>query len=174
LDKLPLRGQARSPLKYSNCGVCSCVGRSVWEEVCPLGTNFCPPGLTLGAKTCGHVGILEGVVLWLMDSVVKSECINFCTLPIKLVESFNLSTDGHSVKASLILIIKSAVPHPNNVILVIERKRQYLIGLRGLTDELMIFPAPCEEIYNGSASVNKSRMSQILYRTFFATELAAK
>jgi hypothetical protein len=45
----------------------------------------------LGAKTfkkCCHVGILEVVVHWPLASSVKAEWTNFCSPPIKLLESF--------------------------------------------------------------------------------------
>jgi hypothetical protein len=61
---------------------------------------------TLGTKTskkCYHVGILEVVVHWLLDSSMKAKRTNFCSSPIKLLESFVRLTDGHSVKCPLFL-----------------------------------------------------------------------
>jgi hypothetical protein len=54
---------------------------------------------TLGTKThkkCCHVEILEGIVF-----CPAGQRTNFCSLPIKLLESFVLLTDYSSVKLPL-------------------------------------------------------------------------
>jgi hypothetical protein len=65
-------------------------------------------GETLGAKTfkkCCHVGILEGVLLWMTTSRVKAQKTNFRSPPIKLLEFLLLSTFGHRVKRPLLGVI---------------------------------------------------------------------
>jgi hypothetical protein len=72
LDKLSLKRQGRSPLKYTNYGVCISVEkkfvhlRKVWVSI-NIVDKLCSTEQTLGAKTykkCYHVGILEGVIFW--------------------------------------------------------------------------------------------------------------
>ena len=104
LDKLSTREQGRSPLKYINCGPCISLERkslSAWGEFgCPLilQINFPPPHKLLAPK-------LPKVLLCrcfgdhcTLTSNVKAQWTKFYSPPIKLLESFVFSTDGHSVK----------------------------------------------------------------------------
>jgi hypothetical protein len=102
LDKLSLKRQGRSPLKYTNYGVCISVEkkfvhlRKVWVSI-NIVDKLCSTEQTLGAKTykkCHHVGILEVVFLYLLTFNVKPTRSNFCSLPIKLLESFVLLTSS--------------------------------------------------------------------------------
>jgi hypothetical protein len=56
---------------------------------------FLPPDQTLSAETykryC-HVGVLEGVVFWLLAFSENSQRTNFRSLPIKLLRFFDPST----------------------------------------------------------------------------------
>jgi hypothetical protein len=84
LDKFPSRGQGRSPLKYTNYGVCISLKRKVWIFV-NIVDKFSSIIQTLGSKThkkCCHIGILEGVVFWPLAFSVKAEWTNFCSPPI--------------------------------------------------------------------------------------------
>jgi hypothetical protein len=88
----------RSQLKYTNCRFCV----SLERKVCPLEESLgFHIAQTLGFKTpkkCRHVGILEAIVYWLLDSSIKAEQTNYYSPPIKLLDSFVCSTNGHSVK----------------------------------------------------------------------------
>jgi hypothetical protein len=48
------------------------------------------------------VGLLEAIVHGLLAYSMKAKWTNFCTPPIKLLESFVCSIDGHSVKCPLL------------------------------------------------------------------------
>jgi hypothetical protein len=106
LDKLSSKGQGRSPLKYTNCKLHISLERNffrssrVWVSK-NIEDKFSSTGQSLGAKPpkkCYHVGILEAVVHWPLASSVKAKRTNFCSPPIKLLQSFVRSTDNHSVK----------------------------------------------------------------------------
>jgi hypothetical protein len=49
-------------------------------------------------KNSCHVGILKGFVIWPLAFIVKPQWANFLFQPIKLLESFVCSTNGHSMK----------------------------------------------------------------------------
>jgi hypothetical protein len=74
--------------------------RRVWISI-NIVNKLSSIGQTLDAKThkkCCHVGILEGLVLWLLASSIKAERTNFYSPPITLLESFVHLADGHSMK----------------------------------------------------------------------------
>ena len=53
-------------------------------------------------KYC-HVGTLEAFYLWTLGISVKAERLDSHSPPIKLLDFFHLSTNGHSVKPLLIV-----------------------------------------------------------------------
>ena len=63
--------------------------------------NFHPLAKLLAPILTNHITMQ---VLWrvLLDFSVKAQRTKFCSPPLKLLESFVLSTDGHSVKRPLI------------------------------------------------------------------------
>jgi hypothetical protein len=104
LDKLSSRGQGRSPLKYINYRLCISLERIICLLEESLGFH----------KYCGQV-FLHQTNSWRQNSQkvppyrhfggccllpfsVKAEWTNFCSTPIKLLESLIHSTDGRSVK----------------------------------------------------------------------------
>jgi hypothetical protein len=59
---------------------------------------------TLIAKTHKkyyHVGILKGIVHWLLSISMKAQWTSFCFPPIKLLNPFVLLTDSYSVRCPL-------------------------------------------------------------------------
>jgi hypothetical protein len=66
-----------------------------------LWTDCLPLDKILGTKThkkCHHIDNVEIGVLWLLPSSVKGQWTNFHSPPIKLLESFVLFTNNHSMK----------------------------------------------------------------------------
>ena len=61
---------------------------------------------TKSAKKYYHVGTVEAFHLWSLAINVKVEKLTSCFPPIKLLDFLHVSTDGHTVKTPLILIIK--------------------------------------------------------------------
>jgi hypothetical protein len=68
LDELPLRGQGRSPLIYTNCGVCLCLEkkfvllRRVWVSI-NIEDKLLPNSWRQNSQKVLSIGILEGIVL---------------------------------------------------------------------------------------------------------------
>jgi hypothetical protein len=99
----------------------------------PLGVNiankFSPTRQTLGAKTskkCSHVGFLESIIRWPLAHSVRAQRTNFCSPPIKLQESFVLSTNGCSVKRPLPFILIQYKPMCNKIYYVVQGLLQHL------------------------------------------------
>jgi hypothetical protein len=102
LDKLFSRRQGSSPLKYTNSGD----GISLKRIVCLFEENL-SFHLYLGqtffhrtnswcqnSQKCYHIDILKGVAFGQRPTAfsIKAQQTNFCSPPIKLLESFVLST----------------------------------------------------------------------------------
>jgi hypothetical protein len=106
-EKLPLRRQGRSPLKYINYRRCISLEEkkfvcltTVWVFI-TIVDNFSSTGQTFGPKNpkkCCHVDVLKILVYWPLASSVKAERTNFGSPPNKLIKSLVCSTDGRSVK----------------------------------------------------------------------------
>jgi hypothetical protein len=118
LYKLSLRGQGRSPLKYKNCRLCIWKEKFIHLRKIWISTNivdkFSSIRQTFGAKTskkCCHVGVLEAIVHLPFASSVQAEQTNFCSPPIKSLESFVYLTHGCSVKCSLDSSMLSPIFH---------------------------------------------------------------
>ena len=72
--------------------------RRVWISI-KIVEFVLPPSQTLSVesyKRYCHIGVLEGVVFWLLASSAKAQRTNFCSLPIKSLRSFNPSTVNHN------------------------------------------------------------------------------
>jgi hypothetical protein len=91
-DKLPLREQGRSPLKYINCRLCISFERKVCLVEENLSAIFMETQTLIewtifGAKTlkkCCHIDVLKALGHWPLASSVKAERTNFGSPPIKL------------------------------------------------------------------------------------------
>jgi hypothetical protein len=102
----PWTRRGTSPLKYTNCRLCTSLERKVYplkksldfhkycEQVFLHRTNFWHQN-SQKVLPCRHFG-----GLYLLPSSVKAERTNFCSPPIKLLE-FLHSTDSRSVKCPL-------------------------------------------------------------------------
>jgi hypothetical protein len=98
LDELPLRGQGRSPLIYTNCGVCLCLEkkfvllRRVWVSI-NIEDKLLPNSWRQNSQKVLSIGILEYKLLILAFVLLTQghnlkrplESVTFCLNPYLLV-----------------------------------------------------------------------------------------
>ena len=81
--------------------------------------KFLPRVQTLGTKSAKkycHVSTLEAFHLWILGTSMKAKRPNSCSLPIKLLDFFHLSTKRHSVKPSLVVNIRILISNVMHMI----------------------------------------------------------